>query len=113
MVLPAGGRFVFSIEHPIFSAPTVQAFRDGENGTRFWPLDNYLIEGQRSTNWFVDGVLKHHRTIATYLNALIAAGFTLSQIVEFGPSDAQLANDPRWIDERHRPQFLLVAAVRT
>jgi SAM-dependent methyltransferase len=110
-VLPPGGRFVFSVEHPIFSSPTVQEFRECENGARIWPLDKYLIEGQRSTNWLVDGVLKQHRTIATYLNELIAAGFVLERIVEFGPSEDQMT-DPRWIDEQHRPQFLLVSAQR-
>ena len=42
---------------------------------------------------------------------VIAAGFVMKRIVEFGPSEDQLT-DPRWIDEQHRPQFLLVSAQR-
>jgi hypothetical protein len=43
---------------------------------------------------------------------LLHAGFTLSQIVEWGPTDAQIASRPVLADERQRPPFLLVAAHR-
>lgn len=111
-LLPPGGAFVFSVEHPIFSAPSRQEFTDSKDGTRTWPLDNYMTEGTRSTNWLAENVLKQHRTIATYLNRLIGAGFNLTRIEEFGPTDAQVNRDRRWSDERHRPQFLLIAAQR-
>ena len=111
-LLPSGGHFVFSVEHPIFSAPTVQDFQDGPDGRRVWPLDNYLVEGRRVRRWFVDGVVKQHRTVATYVNELVAAGFDVKRLVEFGATDDQVA-DPGSEGERHRPQFLLVAATRT
>mgnify|MGYP006219535639 CR=1 FL=1 len=88
------------------------SFVTAADGNRIWPLDSYLIEGRRLTNWFAPGVVKHHRTIGTYVTALLSAGFTLTVLQEWGPSDAQLAEHPGWVDERQRPPLLLVAARR-
>lgn len=108
-----GGSIVFSVEHPIYSAPTTQDFETSDRGDRVWPLNNYLVEGERVTSWFVDGVVKEHRTIATYVNAVIDAGFGLDQIVEWGPSAEEVRAHPEGMDDRHRPWFLLLAATRT
>ena len=82
------------------------------DGRRVWPLDGYLKEGARVTNWFAPGVVKHHRTVGTYVTALLDAGFSLAALQEWGPSDAQIAEHPAWAVERERPPFLLVAARR-
>jgi len=105
-------RFVFSVEHPIFSAPAHPGWLAGADGRKTWPVDSYLVEGPRTTDWITTGVVKQHRTIATYLNLLIRLGFTLEQIEEWGPTDAQIAADPSLGDERQRPNSLLVAARR-
>lgn len=108
--LTAGGTLVFSVEHPILSAPTVQEFETSATGERFWPLDNYLVEGERVRHWFVDGVVKHHRTLATYVNAVVGAGLAIDRIVEWGPTDDDIEARPALADDRHRPWFLLVGA---
>lgn len=108
--LAPGGQLVFSVEHPIFTAPREQAWRRGEDGRVTWPLEGYLAEGPREREWFVPGVVKQHRTLATTLNALLAEGFTLARIEEFGPTEAQVAARPEWAKERERPMFLLVSA---
>lgn len=105
-----GGSLVFSVEHPIYSAPSSQHFETSENGARIWPLDNYLVEGSRVTSWFIDGIVKEHRTIATYVNAVIEAGFAIDRIVEFGPTAEEVEAHPERADDRHRPWFLLLAA---
>ena len=61
------GKMVFSVEHPIFMAPSQQAFTEAADGHRIWPLDNYLLEGPRTRDWLAKGVVKQHRTVATYL----------------------------------------------
>ena len=81
-------------------------------GRRTWPVDGYLIEGARTTDWLARDVVKQHRTIASYLNLLIRLGFTLSHIEEWGPTDEQMAACPAWAEERQRPMFLLLAARR-
>lgn len=107
-----GGTMVFSVEHPIYSAPTTHAFETSRKGDRIWPLDNYLVEGERVINWFVGGVRKQHRTVATYVNALIDTGFVIDRLVKWGPSDEAVAADPERVEDRHRPWFLLIRASR-
>jgi len=108
--LAPGGSLVFSVEHPIYSAPTTQEFETGIHGERFWPLDNYLLEGERVRNWFVDGVVKEHRTVATYVNTVIDAGLTIDRIIEWGPTADDVRSRPKLADDRHRPWFLLLRA---
>lgn len=107
-----GGSMVFSVEHPIYSAPTRQSFETSDDGVRIWPLDRYLVEGERVTRWFVDGVRKQHRTVATYVNTVIEAGLVLDRIVEWGPTVEDVTARPELADDRHRPWFLLVRATR-
>jgi SAM-dependent methyltransferase len=110
--LVPGGRLVFSVEHPIFTAPANPGWSVGATGHASWPVDSYLNEGPRSTDWLTKGVIKQHRTIATTINLLLGAGFTLSHINEWGPSEEQVASHPEWADERQRPSFLLLACSR-
>lgn len=110
--LAPGGRLVFSVEHPLYTAPSRPGWTEAPAGGKTWPLDRYLEEGPRSTDWLAPGVIKQHRTIATYLNLLVGRGFTLSHVEEWGPTDAQIASHPEWAVERHRPPFLLVSARR-
>jgi ubiquinone/menaquinone biosynthesis C-methylase UbiE len=110
--LVLGGSLVFSVEHPIFSATVWSEWLLDPAGRKLWPLDRYLDEGPRSTDWLAKGVIKQHRTLASYLNMLIGLGFSISHVEEWGPTAEQIAAQPQWADERHRPSFLLVAARR-
>lgn len=107
-----GGRLVFSVEHPIYTAPDEPGWSVDAAGRKTWPLDSYLEEGPRSTDWLTRGVIKQHRTIATYLNLLLGLGFAISHVEEWGPTREQIAAQPGLADERQRPPFLLVAARR-
>ena len=108
--LRPSGSLVFSVEHPIFSAPSAQVFETGTGGDRFWPLNNYLVEGERVRRWFVDGVVKQHRTVASYVNAVIDSGLTIDRLVEWGPSPHEAETRPELADDLHRPWFLLLSA---
>lgn len=111
--LAPGGCFVFSVGHPIYTAPSHPNWSIDAAGRKVWPLDSYLHEGPRSTDWLAKGVIKHHRTLGTYVNLLLQRGLAVSHVEEWGPTEAQIAAQPEWADERHRPPFLLVAARRT
>jgi hypothetical protein len=50
-------------------------------------VDGSLDEGRRSTNWLARGVIKQHRTFATYINMLIRSGFVISHVEEWGPTE--------------------------
>ncbi len=110
--LVPGGALVFSVEHPIFTAPGNPRWSVDAAGHKIWPVDGYLLEGKRSTDWLAKGVIKQHRTIATYVGLLLRLGFAIAHLEEWGPSDAQIAARPDWADERQRPPFLLMAARR-
>ncbi|MFT8711030.1 class I SAM-dependent methyltransferase [Komagataeibacter rhaeticus] len=108
--LVPGGHFVFSTEHPIYTAPSRPDWIQDAAGTRVWPLNDYQIEGPRSTDWLAPGVIKQHRTLGTLLNLLTGTGFAITHVEEWNPSDRDLAAHPDWAPERDRPTFLLVAA---
>ncbi|WP_158925906.1 bifunctional 2-polyprenyl-6-hydroxyphenol methylase/3-demethylubiquinol 3-O-methyltransferase UbiG [Acidisphaera sp. S103] len=110
--LVPGGSLIFSVEHPLFTAPNHPGWSIDAAGHATWPVDSYLDEGPRSTDWLAKGVIKQHRTIATYVNLLRRSGFTLSHIEEWGPTAEQLTLHPEWANERERPSFLLVACSR-
>jgi SAM-dependent methyltransferase len=110
--LSPGGYFVFSTEHPIYMAPTRPGWMIDAEGHKTWPVDQYLVEGPRSTDWLAKGVVKHHRTIGTTLNTLIRSGFTIEHVEEFRPTDAQIEAKPELAEELERPMFLLVSARR-
>lgn len=110
--LRPGGRFVMSVEHPIYMAPSRPDWLTTEDGRRVWPVDQYLAEGPRATDWLSPGVIKQHRTMGTTLNRLIRCGFAVLHVEEWGPSDAQIATRPDWAEARERPMFLLIGVGR-
>jgi SAM-dependent methyltransferase len=110
--LVPGGHFVFSVEHPIYTAPTRPGWIFDDEGRRRWPVENYLVEGPRTTDWLTKGVIKRHRTLGGYFTLLLRRGFTISHVEEWGPDDAQIVAHPEWADARDRPPFLLVSARR-
>jgi SAM-dependent methyltransferase len=108
--LRPGGCFVFSIEHPIFTAPLRQGWSTTGDGRRNWPIDSYFVEGARTTHWLADGVVKQHRTLGTTFRRLIEAGFAVDHLEEFCPTRDQIAANPEMAEEIDRPTFLLVRA---
>jgi SAM-dependent methyltransferase len=106
------GRFVFSIEHPVFMAPAQPGWMTLPDGRRVWPLEGYQREGLRSTDWLAPGVVKFHRTLGATLNLLIENGFSILRVVEWGPTQAQIEDEPALKDECERPIFALVSAAR-
>jgi SAM-dependent methyltransferase len=108
--LVPGGRLIASLEHPILTAPSQAAWSTDADGRVVWPLDAYQREGPRVTDWLAKGVVKQHRMLGTTLNALLGAGFALTHVEEWAPTEAQLAERPDLAPERERPMFLLLAA---
>jgi SAM-dependent methyltransferase len=112
--LRADGTFVLSVKHPIFTARAAQDWHYGPNGERLhWPVDDYQQEGLRHARWLERDVVKYHRTLATYVNALIDAGLRVTRLLEPEPPAEMVDQRPDWRDERRRPLFLLIAAVKS
>ena len=110
--LKPGGDFVFSVEHPIFTAYGSQDWYYDEQGNILhFPVDNYFYEGQRQAVFLGEDVVKYHRTLTTYLDTLLTGGFALRRVVEAKPPERML-DIPGMKDELRRPMMLLVAAVK-
>ena len=109
--LSKGGDFVFSVEHPIFTAQGPQDwYYDGKGNILHWPVDHYFTEGIRNAKFLGEEVIKYHRTLTTYLNSLIKLGFEITGVVEPKPAENMLNTVPGMLDELRRPMMLLVSA---
>lgn len=109
--LVSGGSFVFSVEHPVFTAQGAQDWVYRSDGTPdHWPVDNYFTEGKRDAVFLGEHVTKYHRTIATYINKLLQAGFAVNGVIEPGPAEHLLDTVLGMRDELRRPMMLLVSA---
>lgn len=110
--LKPGGRFVFSVEHPVFTAYGTQNWYYNEDGEILhFPVDNYYYEGEREAVFLGEKVTKYHRTLTTYLNTLLNLGLRIEQVVEPMPPENML-DIPGMKDEMRRPMMLLVSAVK-
>lgn len=103
--LKPGGSFVFSVEHPLCTAHPLGWVKDHDGQYLHWPVDRYRDEGLRHTRWFVDDVVKYHRTVESYVNGLIASGFQLAHLGEPAPTEEALARRPELRSECRRPPF--------
>lgn len=109
--LPKGGEFVFSVEHPIFTAQGLQDWHYDEQGKKLhWPVDRYFTEGIRKANFLGEEVLKYHKTTTTYVNGLIMSGFEITGFIEPMPEEAMLKDNDEMQDELRRPMMLLISA---
>lgn len=111
LCLTPGGHFIFSVEHPVFTAAGPQQWCYAPDGSLcHWPVDNYFYQGQRTANFLGETVTKQHRTLSTYLNSLLHNNFAITQIAEPQPNAELLASDPDMANELRRPMMLIIAA---
>ena len=110
-VLNEGGQLLFSQEHPIITA-TIDGnghFNKDKNGNRVsYTFSNYNEPGERKVHWYVDGVVKYHRTISDVINALAKAGFVIEEVCEPVPEDWAVEKLPTIVKEYIKPNFLVV-----
>lgn len=107
------GRFIMSVEHPIFTAQGSEEWITDKAGKRlYWPVDRYFDESSRETDFLGHTVKKYHRTVTTYLETLLREGFRLTDVVEPQPPKAMQKDNPDMQDELRRPMMLIVAAAK-
>lgn len=111
--LTDGGVFVFSVEHPVFTAYGNQDWYYDKHGKSIhWPVDRYFVEGKREAVFLGEKVTKYHRTLTTYINDLVNAGFRVIDLKEPQPTQAMLESIPGMQDELRRPMMLIVSVVK-
>lgn len=108
-----GGYLLFSQEHPIITA-TIDGkghFNRDENGNRIsYTFSNYNQPGQRKIFWYVDGVVKYHRTFGNIITALAQAGFIIDTVEEPVPEAWAIEKMPTIVKEYLKPNFLIIRA---
>ena len=108
--LKPGGQFVFTVEHPVFTAEGSQDWvLDAAGNIDHFPVDNYYYEGPRTAHFLGETMTKYHRTVTTYLETLLDCGFTLRHVKEPMPPES-MRGLPGMADEMRRPMMLIVAA---
>ena len=109
--LTSDGDFIFSAEHPIFTAQGTEDWIYDQNGQPiYWPVDRYFDESIRETTFLGETVMKYHKTLTTYLDGLLTNGFQLTRIVEPMPAPEMLEASAVMRNELRRPMMLLVSA---
>ncbi len=108
-----GGTLLFSQEHPLITA-TVDGkghFNKDDNGERIsYTFSDYNRPGERTIHWYVDGVIKYHRTFSNIINALANAGFVIEEVCEPVPEAWAIEKLPTMQKEFIKPNFLIVKA---
>ncbi len=100
-VIRPGGRFVFSITHPILAWPvtrTIKLPRDSEhNEDKGWIVDNYNRELPMKLHWPImpGPMLFYPRKISTYVTKLAEKGFVLTGLAEPEPAEELTRKYPR------------------
>ena len=87
--LKPGGQFIFTAEHPIYTAPAQQGWLTDGNGQKSWPVNGYQREGQRGFQ--LAGGRCHQsstRTLGGYINPLAQQGFYHPAFERMGPQRA-------------------------
>ncbi|CAN7410200.1 class I SAM-dependent methyltransferase [Rossellomorea sp. LjRoot5] len=113
--LKPGGLLIYSIEHPVVTArKDMKNWWENADGDRLhWAIDHYREEGKREQHWYVDGVIKYHRTIPTLVNGLISHGFMLEKMHEPLPTEEGIKLMPSLKNEERRPSFLIIISRKT
>ena len=106
--LVEGGRFVFSIEHPVITSSDRGWQTRGPRQN--WIVDNYFETGPRLTHWMGGEVIKYHRTIEDYFAALRAAGFFVDALRESRPERERFREQATYERRKRIPLMLFFCA---
>lgn len=106
--LKPGGRWVFSVEHPVLTSSNAAATASGRRYE--WIVDDYFNTGARNVTWMGSAVIKFHRTVEDYFTALQQTGFTVEQLRESRPRPENFTDAELYERRTRIPLFLFLAA---
>lgn len=110
--LKKGGVFVFSVEHPVYTANKTQDwYYDKDGNILHFPVDNYYYEGKRDVVFLGERVIKYHRTLTAYLETLLHNGMRIQHVIEPMPPQ-EMRELPEMREEMRRPMMLLISAIK-
>ncbi|MDF2067578.1 class I SAM-dependent methyltransferase [Bacillus sp. Cr_A10] len=108
--LKENGKFVFSVQHPL----TTSSFESKKIGDRRenWIVDDYFILGERKEPWMDEVVIKFHRTIEQYFQALVRAGFQIVDLREGEPKIEHFSNEEEFKRRLRIPVVLAFSCLK-
>ncbi|WP_066172403.1 class I SAM-dependent methyltransferase [Bacillus marinisedimentorum] len=108
--LKAGGRLVFSVQHPVLTASMKSAEQEGKRTD--WIVDDYFKIGKRSEPWIGEQVVKYHRTTEEYVRLVRGAGFRIEDIREGTPRKEQFGSAEEYERRMRIPLFLMFSCIK-
>lgn len=108
--LKKGGRFVFSVQHPLLTASFESATSSGRRSS--WIVDDYFKTGKRVEPWIGEQVVKYHRTVEDYFLGLQKAGFTIDGLREAIPRRENFDSLEEYERRMRIPMFLLFSCTK-
>lgn len=109
--LARGGRFIFSIEHPVITS--CDRAWQASDLREDWIVDDYFETGPRQTRWMGGEVIKYHRTVEDYFAALCTAGFTVDSLRESRPTRSRFLDEATFERRKRIPLMLFFSAHRS
>ncbi|MGN4128232.1 class I SAM-dependent methyltransferase [Lysinibacillus sphaericus] len=109
-LLQQGGSFIFSILHPCFVTPNSGWVRNEQVNKQYWKVQRYFYEGVYDQRFPIDSdekVVFYHRTLTSYLKAIIKVGFTVEDVIEPMPSKEMLGKYPQFEEDLHCADFIV------
>ncbi|GAB4214202.1 MAG: class I SAM-dependent methyltransferase [Roseiflexaceae bacterium] len=104
--LAPGGRFVFSVEHPVITS--CDRSWPADTPRQEWTVDDYFLTGERVTNWLGSTVRKYHRTVEDHFAALQRAGLVVTTLREGLPRREHFHDQQTFEQRRRIPLFLFL-----
>ncbi len=122
-VLRPGGWLQFSITHPVSSIPRRRWVVDDDGERSMLAIGGYFDEGQMVDRWIFGSapaemrerhepftITWSRRTVSSWINLVIACGFTIELVSEPFADEATAAANPEVADTRIVPYCLIIRA---
>ncbi|NMH68397.1 class I SAM-dependent methyltransferase [Bacillus sp. RO3] len=108
--LKDNGKFVFSVQHPLTTSSFISKQTGDKRGN--WIVDDYFIEGERKEPWIEQTVVKYHRTIEQYFQALTQTGFSVEGLREGTPKRENFSSEEEFSRRQRIPVVLAFSCVK-
>jgi SAM-dependent methyltransferase len=113
-VLRPRGRFLFFLNHPLLQVPGSGWIDDHILEEQYWRIGPYLVEDKSLEEVDKDVFLPFiHRPLSRYVNAMAAAGLSITRMEEPAPPPGFLARADEYTAAATIPRLLFLRAEKT